>query len=409
MSPHSDANAPALKKILRFRASERRVHWAIAIPFLVCYTTALILVVVYNPAPDRPFRDVFSWIHRASGICLIVFPTLMIARSTGSFLVHVHNIRQAWIWVLDDVKWLMLMGLSAMSRKVRLPPQGKFNAAQKLNFMMVMSTYPFYVLTGLAMWITGATLLSWFVHFGMAVLATPFILGHIFMATIPRSSRKALQGMISGYVEREWAKHHHQRWFQAQFEEGGSRKVHAALEPGRAERDSREDEHSSRVRPRSEFSPRPVSANRGGIRPAWVPFDTISERFERDPHGAVAALNRLRLDDPEVMRSFVCGLRDGRRETWLGFGLKVLDLAARQGYWGLSADLFEAVWPDIGELDLDRESAHRIIDRLLARGDLTTAARACAWQIQSDPDDDLAVHRLHQVGDEALGQIDSPG
>jgi formate dehydrogenase gamma subunit len=174
-------------------------------------------VVVYNPDPLRPYREVFSWIHRISGVCLIVFPMLAVTRGAGDFRVHLHNIRQAWSWVFDDLKWLALMGLAAVSRRISLPAQGKFNAAQKLNFMLVMSTYPLYIATGLLMWLTGAALLPWLIHFFMAIVATPFLLGHIFMATIPRSSRKAFQGMFSGFVDGDWAKHHHRRWYDETF------------------------------------------------------------------------------------------------------------------------------------------------------------------------------------------------
>ena len=117
---------PRRTKVLRFRASERRVHWAIAIPFLVCYTTALVMVVVYNPDPLRPYREGFSWTHRISGVCLIVFPLLAVARSTGDLRVYFYNIRQAWSWVLDDVKWLALMGLAAVSRRISLPLKSDF-------------------------------------------------------------------------------------------------------------------------------------------------------------------------------------------------------------------------------------------------------------------------------------------
>ena len=46
-------------RILRFYRSERLLHWAIAVPFLVCFATALILVVFYNPEPQRPYRALF--------------------------------------------------------------------------------------------------------------------------------------------------------------------------------------------------------------------------------------------------------------------------------------------------------------------------------------------------------------
>ncbi|MDH3285531.1 MAG: hypothetical protein OEQ13_12395, partial [Acidobacteriota bacterium] len=77
----SEAAAP--KKILRFHRTERLVHWAIAIPFLIGYLTALIKIVVYHLDPQRPYRELLCWIHRGSGVCLIVLPILAVFRSTG--------------------------------------------------------------------------------------------------------------------------------------------------------------------------------------------------------------------------------------------------------------------------------------------------------------------------------------
>jgi formate dehydrogenase subunit gamma len=209
----------SLSKILRFHRSERHLHWSIAIPFMVCYATALILVVVYNPDPQRPLRAVFSWIHRLSGICLIVLPLWTLLRNRADYRVHIDNIRQAWIWAWNDIKWLALSGLAAISSKVELPEQGKFNAAEKLNFMMVMSTYPAFILTGVLIWLPGIAFYSWMLHFVMALIVTPLLMGHVFMATVNPSTRVGLSGMISGYVERKWARHHYGRWYRENFTE----------------------------------------------------------------------------------------------------------------------------------------------------------------------------------------------
>jgi formate dehydrogenase subunit gamma len=205
-------------KILRFAKSERIVHWAIAGPFLVSFATAIILVVIYNPDSSRPFRSLFAGLHRASGVALIVLPMLAALKSRGDARIHFYNVKQAWTWVYDDFKWLALMGLAAVNSKIRLPEQGKFNAAEKLNFMVLMTTYPLYVATGLLMWLTHLAILSWILHFVMAMLATPLLLGHLFMALINRSSRPGLQGMISGFVDRHWAKHHYRRWYREHHE-----------------------------------------------------------------------------------------------------------------------------------------------------------------------------------------------
>jgi formate dehydrogenase subunit gamma len=217
--------APA--EILRFEACERHLHWSLAIPFTICYLTALILMVVYNPAPTRPYRLVFAWIHRVSGLCLMLLPPLVLLIHRREFRLHLGNIREALSWGLDELKWLLLMGPAMLSRRIQLPHQGKFNAAEKINFIMVMSTYPLYIATGLTIWLLRPAYVSWMIHIALAMAATPLVLGHVFMATVNPDTRAGLSGMVSGWVSREWARHHYRRWHDEQFGPLGPA-VHAA-------------------------------------------------------------------------------------------------------------------------------------------------------------------------------------
>jgi formate dehydrogenase gamma subunit len=205
-------------QILRFRKTERQLHWTIAIPFLTCLTTAAVMVMLQGRADHPSFRTAVSWIHRISGLCLIVLPFAAVFRSRGDLRIHIYNIRQAWVWTLSDVRWLIVVGAAAISKKVALPEQGKFNAAEKLNFMVLMGTYPFYIATGLTIWLTHNAFLSWVVHVAIALMGLPLVLGHIYMATINPSSRIGLQGMITGFVDRHWARHHYRRWYEEHFE-----------------------------------------------------------------------------------------------------------------------------------------------------------------------------------------------
>jgi len=211
-------------KVLRFRKSERHLHWAIAIPFMVCYTTALILVFFYNPNPLRPYREIFSIIHRVSGVCLFVLPMMAIIKSRKDLRMYYYNIKQAWVWTFEDLKWLAVMGLAAISKRIKLPDQGKFNAAEKINFMMLMSTYPLYIITGTFIWITDGALLAWIIHFGMALIATPLLAGHKFMALVNPETRIGLSGMLTGFVDRTWARHHYKKWYSEHFEESPVRR-----------------------------------------------------------------------------------------------------------------------------------------------------------------------------------------
>jgi formate dehydrogenase subunit gamma len=209
---------PGNAKILRFAKSERVLHWCIAGPFLFSLTTAVIMVVIYNPDPSRPYRHIVSTLHRSSGVALMILPMLAAFKARGDVRLHFYNIKQAWVWMFDDIKWLALMGLAAVNPKIKLPEQGKFNAAEKINFMVLMVTYPLYVATGILMWLTPLAILSWLMHFFMALMAVPLISGHLFMALINPGSRVGLHGMFSGFVDRHWAKHHYRRWYRDHHE-----------------------------------------------------------------------------------------------------------------------------------------------------------------------------------------------
>lgn len=208
-------------EILRFRKSERMLHWAIAVPFMVCWVSALILVIVYNPDPTRPLRDLFSWIHRLSGVALILLPGLAMFSGRAEYRIHLYNIKCAWLWSLNDLKWIALLGLAAVSKRIVLPDQGKFNAAEKVNFISVMIACPIFIVTGLLIWLQDMSWIAWLIHGSLAILVSPTMLGHIYMATVNPDTKVGLRGMISGYVDRQWARHHYVLWYRENFEKHG--------------------------------------------------------------------------------------------------------------------------------------------------------------------------------------------
>ena len=178
----------------------------------------MILLLIYNPDPNRPYRMYFSWVHRISGLALFLFPLIAVYKGRHDFRIFWYNTKQAWIWTFEDIKWLMLMGLAAIFSRIKLPEQGKFNAAEKINFMNLMVTYPLYIVTGLTVWMTDNAFAAWLIHCLMAAMALPLISGHIFMATINPASRIGLPGMIHGWVDRHWARHHYTKWYREHYE-----------------------------------------------------------------------------------------------------------------------------------------------------------------------------------------------
>lgn len=204
-------------EILRFRTSERQMHWAVAIPFMICYSTAIVLITIYNPHPERPYRAVVSWIHRGSGLALFTLPLWTIIQHWYDAAIHRENIWEVWRWTVADLKWLFLMGPSTISKKIVLPDQGKFNAAEKINFMMLMTTLPLYLVSGLAIWFHQYVFSAWVLHLSLAAIATVLMGGHIFMATVNPDTRVGLSGMVTGYVSRHWASHHYAHWYRKNY------------------------------------------------------------------------------------------------------------------------------------------------------------------------------------------------
>jgi formate dehydrogenase subunit gamma len=219
---------PVETKVERFRLGERSLHWALALPYVLLYATAATLLLTWGEAGSRPIHHAAALMHRAAGVCLIVFPPLALLLGVRDRHVHFENIRHGWLWDRNDVRWLILFPRAAVDSRVTLPEQGKFNAAEKLNFMMVMATYPLYVVTGLLVWMPGVAFYSWVAHGVAAVLGLPLVVGHIYMATVNRGTRVGLEGMITGWVDREWAKHHYRRWYRERFE-GKQAEAHPAL------------------------------------------------------------------------------------------------------------------------------------------------------------------------------------
>jgi len=213
-----DAAALFSREIPRFRRSERALHWSIAIPFLVCLASGATVKLFFNRLHSGILAHAaLLWVHRASGILLIILPIWVAWRHRKDLSLYLYNIKRAWSWTTDDLKWLALVGLSSLSKRIALPEQHKFNAGEKINFMALTLAYPVLVATGVLILLPGMHFLSFVVHVSVAILAAPLILGHLFMAVVNPDTRIGLSGMFSGNVDREWARHHYAKWYRENF------------------------------------------------------------------------------------------------------------------------------------------------------------------------------------------------
>ncbi len=200
------------RRIQRFSAWERHVHWATAYTFIALAVTGIIIMYGKNIMLPWMGHALFSWVaiiskylHNFVGPLFILCSILMFI----TFLRRNFFNRNDWQWVKQ--------GGGLVSHKH--VPAGFFNAGEKAWFWLGVT------LLGILMSITG--LLLDFVNFGQtryvlqvanilhvagAALYMAAAMGHIYIGTW--GTPGAYQAMREGTVDEEWAKAHHAIWYE---------------------------------------------------------------------------------------------------------------------------------------------------------------------------------------------------
>lgn len=207
----ADTAHPAL--VHRFDGRDRMVHWLFAICFILLLLSGLGLWLPPGSNPVLDHRDLVRTVHLDAALGLLA--TVIPALSKGSPL---SNLWQQVQWFdRDDWAWLCRIVVPKPLRRRPLPPQGRFNAGQKLNTVATAAATVGFVVTGALMW-QGEhlpTSLSeaadtW--HIWLMVLVIPLIAGHIVLSTLLPSTRPALRGILFGSVRADFAARRHARW-----------------------------------------------------------------------------------------------------------------------------------------------------------------------------------------------------
>jgi formate dehydrogenase subunit gamma len=206
------------RKVLRFRAFERFVHWLTAVSFIVLALTGLnitfgkqLLLPLIGPDAFSAFSQAAKYAHN-----FMAFPFVV-----GIILIPV-------MWLKDnipdkvDIEWFKQGGGFIPSKHA---PARRFNAGEKLVFGGVLGAaaavsvsgflllFPFY-LTDIA-----GMQIAQVVHSIVAVLFVALILGHIYIGTLGMEG--AFEAMGTGEVDYNWAKEHHDLWLKDELAKSG--------------------------------------------------------------------------------------------------------------------------------------------------------------------------------------------
>lgn len=201
------------RKILRFSAWDRVIHWSTAISWVILAITGLVilfgkfvLLPVFGYTVFAFLANLSKNLHNFVGPYFIVSALAMIATYMG------RNLPRAY-----DLQWLAKLGGFFSKKEV---PSGFFNAGEKLWFWIGI------VFLTIVVSVTGLILdfpnfgqgretmqLANVIHAIGALLYMAFGMGHIYLGTI--GVQGAYHSMrYDGMVDEAWAKAHHEYWYE---------------------------------------------------------------------------------------------------------------------------------------------------------------------------------------------------
>ncbi|HTQ57082.1 MAG TPA: cytochrome b/b6 domain-containing protein [Bryobacteraceae bacterium] len=119
----------------------------------------------------------------------------------------------------DDWLWLKVR-LANMLHRARdpLPPQGIYNAGQKLFAALIYAMIPIIMVTGviMAFHLAGTAVVQWALvaHFAAVGLVVSGLIIHVYMGAVFPEEKPAFFSMITGTVNELFAYRHHFKWWR---------------------------------------------------------------------------------------------------------------------------------------------------------------------------------------------------
>jgi formate dehydrogenase subunit gamma len=197
--------------IRRFTVAERLLHWLLAAAFAVLLYSGLLMSVPALegtvPRPTAKAWHIDAAIALAAGTVVI-----LVARSR----VFARTVAELERFDGDDRRWLRQIP-RRITTGAAAPPQGRFNAGQKLNTAVVAGLMVVSYITGVLLWVGERNTTYRYagtinVHDDVMWLLTLLVIGHLYMALVNPYTRPALRGIVTGTVDRAWARRHHAKW-----------------------------------------------------------------------------------------------------------------------------------------------------------------------------------------------------
>jgi uncharacterized protein len=224
-----DIDALSQRQIKKHHVAVILLHWFNAITWSLELATgaALISSPYFRIAPQWYIKIVESFFgsranmlhfHIALGL---LWAAIFLIYGTFGFRTYLRKevVQQEIGLDWDDVEWLFVRVSNILrGRKDPLPPQGSYNAGQKLFAVLVYMMIPVVMVTGIIMsfHLISTTVVAWAVviHFVAVGMVVSGLMIHVYMGAVFPEEKPAFFSMITGTVNELYAYRHHHKWWK---------------------------------------------------------------------------------------------------------------------------------------------------------------------------------------------------
>jgi formate dehydrogenase subunit gamma len=206
-------------EILMFSAGQRFVHWLHTAAFGVLMVTGLLLYIPWfgGSVATGAGGQAVRLVHRFGAIAFLLVPVFyLILDPVGLFAA----MRRVFTWGQEDLGWLKAApAYYFQGDEEAMPPQDKYNTGQKLFYLVVVVCMAGFIATGLIMWFAAGAVAAWvfqwsvFIHDLCTIAYAAFFLVHFALSVMHPLMKGALNGMLFGWMPREYVKHHHAKYY----------------------------------------------------------------------------------------------------------------------------------------------------------------------------------------------------
>lgn len=201
------------KRVRRYTTTEMTVHWILASTFVLLALSGLILlygrwllIPLLGPSGFSVTATACKLLHNYIGLLFAAIVPI-------AFFLY---LKDSLFNIKVDGRWFMRAGGYFGGEE---PSSEKVNAGQKMWYWVAMLGGFVLIASGLSLdftnlfqqgreWLQGAHV----VHTLASIGVIAFFIVHLYLATV--GVEGALESMVNGHVDANWARQHHDLWYQ---------------------------------------------------------------------------------------------------------------------------------------------------------------------------------------------------